>query len=58
MKENEKKKLKGFFSYLKKTYMFAKNDKKYLFYFLIGSIIYCTLSVIVHKKFSCLVFFY
>lgn len=46
MEEKEEKKLKGFFSYLKKTYTFAKKDKKYLFYFLIGSILYCTISVI------------
>ncbi len=42
----EKKKLKGFLGYLKKTYTFAKKDKKYLFFFLIGSILYCTISVI------------
>lgn len=46
MEEKEKKKLKGFFSYLKKTYAFAKKDKKYLIFFLIGSILYCTISVI------------
>lgn len=42
----EKKKLQGFFGYLKKTYTFAKNDKKYLVFFLIGSILYCIISVI------------
>lgn len=47
MEEKEKKKLKGFFSYLKKTYAFAKKDKKYLIFFLIGSIFYCVLGVIV-----------
>lgn len=46
MEEKEKKKLKGFFSYLKKTYAFAKQDKKYLIFFLIGSIFYCAISVI------------
>lgn len=46
MEEKEKKKLKGFFSYLKKTYAFAKKDKKYLIFFLIGSIIFCAISVI------------
>lgn len=47
MEEKEKKKLKGFFSYLKKTYAFAKKDKKYLIFFLIGSIFYCVLGVVV-----------
>lgn len=46
IKMEEKKKLKGFFSYLKKTYQFAKQDKKYLIFFLIGSIVFCTISVI------------
>lgn len=46
MEENEKKKLKGFFGYLKKTYSFAKKDKKYLIYFFIGCILYCTISVV------------
>ncbi len=41
-----KKKFINMFASLKKTYEFAKKDKKYLIYFLIGSILYCTISVV------------
>ena len=48
--EKEKKKRANFsnvFSYLKKTYQYAKQDKKYLFFFLLGSILLCVINVIV-----------
>lgn len=46
MEVKEKKKFINMFGSLKKTYQFAKKDKKYLIYFLIGSILYCTISVV------------
>lgn len=42
----EKKSLKGTWTYLKKTYTFAKKDKKYLIYFILGCILYSTISII------------
>ena len=48
--EIEKKKRAIFsnvFGYLKKTYQYAKQDKKYLFFFLLGSILLCVINVIV-----------
>ena len=46
MEEKDKKSLKGSWSYLKKTYCFAKKDKKYLIYFIIGCIFYSIISIL------------
>lgn len=47
-KEKKKKvKLSSVFYYLKRTYQYAKQDKKYLFFFLIGSILLCVINIIV-----------
>ena len=46
MEESEKKNLHGFFGYLKKTYKFAKKDKKNLIFLVLGCILYCTVSVL------------
>ncbi len=43
----KKEKISTIFTYLKKTYQYAKNNKKYLFFFLIGSIILCIINVMV-----------
>ncbi len=46
---NEKKvekNLHGFFDYLKKTYTFAKKDKKYFIFILLGCVTYCVLSIL------------
>ncbi len=42
-KEN---KTKGFFTYLRKTYRFAKKNKKDLIFIFIGCIIYCIVSIL------------
>ncbi len=42
----EKKSLKGAWTYLKRTYKFARKDKKYLIYFLLGCIVYCGISIL------------
>ena len=48
MEEEKKKKVKlsNVFYYLKKTYQYAKQDKKYLFFFLIGSILLSVINVV------------
>ena len=47
MKEKkEKKKVKGFFTYLKKTYVFAKNDKMNFVFISLGCILYCAVSIL------------
>ena len=48
MEEEKKKKVKlsNIFNYLKKTYQYAKQDKKYLFFFLIGSILLSVINVV------------
>ena len=48
MEEEKKKKIKlsNVFYYLKKTYQYAKQDKKYLFFFLIGSILLSVINVV------------
>ena len=43
----KRKNSKSFFTYLKKTYLFAKKDKKDLIFLLLGSIIYCTVSILI-----------
>jgi len=42
----EKKSLKGSWTYLKRTYKFAKKDKKYLIYFIGGCITYSIISIL------------
>ena len=39
-------KTKGFFTYLRKTYRFAKKSKKNLIFMFIGCIIYCVVSIL------------
>ncbi len=42
----KEKKYKGFFTYLKKTYLFTKNNKKYLIFIVLGCFLYCVVSVL------------
>ena len=44
--EEEKKSFKGSWTYLKRTYQFAKKERKYLFYFIIGCIFYSVVSIL------------
>ena len=48
MKEskNKQKSFKGVFTYIKKTYKYAKEDKKYLIYFVIACVLYSVVSVV------------
>ncbi len=46
LKKKNEKHLTTIFGYLKKTYQYAKNSKKHLFFFLIGNILYCIINVI------------
>lgn len=46
MEKEKKKNLQGTFKYLKRTYLYAKKEKKYLFYFLIGCILLSAISVL------------
>ena len=48
MKEskNKQKSYKGVFTYIKKTYKYAKEDKKYLIYFVIACVLYSVVSVV------------
>ncbi len=46
MQENEKRSLKGSWGYLKRTFQFAKKDKKYLFYFIGGCFFYSVVSIL------------
>lgn len=46
MEKETKKSLKGAWNYLKRTYEYAKKDKKYLIFFIIGCIIYGIISVL------------
>ena len=49
MEKDEKKKKKDFketWYYLKKTYPYAKKDKKYLFFFFLGCIVLCAIQIV------------
>ena len=46
MEEEKKKKLTTSLTYIKKTYKYAKDDKKYLIYFLIACIFFSIISVV------------
>ena len=43
----KRKNAKSFFTYLKKTYLFAKKNKKDLIFLLLGSIFYCVVSILI-----------
>jgi len=44
--QREKRNLKGSWTYLKRTYQYAKDSKKYLIYFIIGCIFYAFISIV------------
>ena len=49
MEKSEKKKKKDFketWYYLKKTYPYARKDKKYLFFFFLGCIVLCAIQIV------------